>query len=91
MTMQIGMVGTDGVLLASDTRRTNTPRLRMNENIGRGSSEEDFYRPKDGRSRELQRNATCSLSKTPCDSTSYPVHGNYRVKLFLLASPMKAR
>jgi hypothetical protein len=31
MTMQIGMVGTDGILIASDTQWTNNPRLRMNE------------------------------------------------------------
>jgi hypothetical protein len=31
MTMQVGMVGSDGVLLASDTRWTYTPRLRPNE------------------------------------------------------------
>jgi hypothetical protein len=31
MTMQVGMVGTNGVLIASDTQWTNTPRLRTNE------------------------------------------------------------
>jgi hypothetical protein len=31
MTMQVGMVGTDGVLIASDTQWTNSPRLRMDE------------------------------------------------------------
>jgi hypothetical protein len=31
MTMQVGMVGTDGVLIASDTRWTNTPILRINQ------------------------------------------------------------
>src|SRR5713101_603773 len=31
MTMQVGMVGTDGVLIASDTRWMNTPRLRNNQ------------------------------------------------------------
>jgi len=31
MTMQIGMVGTDGVLIASDTQWTNTPRLKVNQ------------------------------------------------------------
>jgi hypothetical protein len=32
MTMQIGFVGMDGVLIASDTQWTNNPRLRTNEN-----------------------------------------------------------
>jgi hypothetical protein len=31
MTMQVGMVGTDGVLIASDTRWMHSPRLRPNE------------------------------------------------------------
>jgi hypothetical protein len=31
MTMQVGMVGADGVLIASDTQWTNTPRLEMNQ------------------------------------------------------------
>ncbi len=31
MTMQVGMVGSDGILLAGDTRWTYTPKLRPNE------------------------------------------------------------
>jgi hypothetical protein len=31
MTMQVGMVGTDGILIASDTQWTQTPRLKMNQ------------------------------------------------------------
>ncbi len=31
MTMQIGMVGSDGILIASDTRWTAIPNLRLNE------------------------------------------------------------